>query len=164
MGHEARAGEVTGIDCGSLAGDASLVFVGRIRTPWTERGSAPKNTRESDAPCTIEVDPRFAPALDGLEGTSHLIVLYWLDRARRDFLVQAPSHAPRPLGTFALRSPNRPNPIGVGIVPLVAIRGSVLEVRGLDCLDGTPLLDLKPYIARNDSHPDAVVGWRDGRG
>ena len=87
-----------------------------------------------------------------------------LDIGERDFLVQAPGHAPRPLGTFALRSPNRPNPIGVAAVPLVDIAAGVVTVRGLDCLDGTPLLDLKPYIARTDSHPEAIVGWREDAG
>jgi tRNA-Thr(GGU) m(6)t(6)A37 methyltransferase TsaA len=144
------------------ADDAGLIFIGRIRTPFTDRGACPKNVADSDAVCRIELDPAYAPALDGLETASHVLVLYWLDRAERDFLVQAPGHAPRPLGTFALRSPNRPNPIGVAAVPLVDIAAGVVTVRGLDCLDGTPLLDLKPYIARTDAHPDATLGWRDG--
>ncbi len=160
MAVEVRAGEVVGEDWSRVRQDAALVFVGRIRTPWTERKACPKNTRASDAPCRIEVDPAFVPALRGLEQTSHLIVLYWLDRARRDFLVQAPAHAPHPLGTFALRSPNRPNPIGLGVVPLERIEGATLHVRGLDCLDETPLLDLKPYFATTDAFPAARVGWR----
>ncbi len=160
MAGDVRPGEVVGDDPGRRRPDAGLVFVGRIRTPWTERSGCPKNTRASDAPCRIEVAPPFAPALQGLDGTSHLIVLYWLDRARRDFLVQAPAHAPHPLGTFALRSPNRPNPIGLGIVPLERIEGTTRHVRGLDCLDGTPLVDLKPYFATTDAFAEAVVGWR----
>ena len=146
------------------AGDAALRFIGRLRTPWTERSHCPKNVAESDARCTVEVDPPFRPALDGLETCSHVVVLYWLGEAERDFLVQAPGHAPRPLGTFALRSPNRPNPIGLAAVPLLGIADGVLTVRGLDALDGTPLLDLKPYIARTDSHPGATVGWREDAG
>ena len=142
--------------------DAGLIFIGRIRTPFRERGACPKNVAESNAICRLELEPRFAPALDGLETASHVIVLYWLHDAARDFLVQAPGHAPRPLGTFALRSPNRPNPIGLAAVPLLGVEGAVVTVRGLDCLDGTPLLDLKPYIARTDSHPAATLGWRDG--
>ncbi|MEO1090282.1 MAG: tRNA (N6-threonylcarbamoyladenosine(37)-N6)-methyltransferase TrmO [Pseudomonadota bacterium] len=140
--------------------DASITFIGRARTPWTVRGQCPKNTIASDARCRIELDPAWIAALDGLEGSSHLWVLYWLDHARRDFLVQTPGHAPRPLGTFALRSPNRPNPIGIGAVPLERIDGAVLHVRGLDCLDRTPVVDLKPYFASTDSHPNATVGWR----
>jgi tRNA-Thr(GGU) m(6)t(6)A37 methyltransferase TsaA len=157
----ARAGERRLEGGAPPADEAGLVFIGRIRTPFTARGRCPKNVRESEAVCRIELEPRYAPALDGLETASHVIVLYWLDQAERDFLVQAPGHAPRPLGTFALRSPNRPNPIGFAAVPLLGIDGPAVTVRGLDCLDGTPLLDLKPYIARTDAHPDATLGWRD---
>ncbi len=157
----ARAGERRLANALAPADDAGLRFIGRIRTPWIERSACPKNVRESAAACTIEVDPLFSPALDGLATASHVVVLYWLDRAERDLLVQAPGHAPRPLGTFALRSPNRPNPIGFAAVPLRAIAGNVVTVRGLDCLDGTPLLDLKPYLTTTDCHPDAHVGWCD---
>ena len=83
-------------------------------------------------------------ALEGLEGCDRLELLYWLDRARRDLVRQAPGHGGGPRGTFALRSPVRPNPIGTALVRLVRREGAVLVVRGLDCLDGTPLLDIKP--------------------
>jgi tRNA-Thr(GGU) m(6)t(6)A37 methyltransferase TsaA len=79
-----------------------------------------------------------------VESCSHLIVLYWMDKSRRDLVLQVPRHYGEARGTFALRSPVRPNPIGTSIVKLVAREGSTLLVRGLDCLDGTPLLDLKP--------------------
>src|SRR5687768_17555863 len=139
--------------------DASVYFIGRIRTPWTERKDCPKNARESDAVCTIEVDPRWAAALRGVETCSHLVVLYWMDRARRDLVVQVPSHYGTGRGTFALRSPVRPNPIAMSVVRLVKIEGTTLSVAGIDCLDGTPLLDLKPYFASVDSEPGAKVGW-----
>lgn len=137
--------------------DAGLYFIGRIRTPWAERGDCPKNARGSDAVCTIELDPRYAAGLDGVAGCSHLVILYFMDRARRDLIVQAPRHAER-RGTFALRSPVRPNPIAMSVVRLVGIDGTTLKVVGLDCLDGTPLVDLKPYFASVDSVPDATVG------
>src|SRR2546423_9183867 len=98
--------------------DASVYFIGRIRTPWTRREDCPKNARESDAPCTIEVDPRWTEALTGIESCSHLLVLYWMDRARRDLLIQAPRHYAEPRGTFALRSPARPNPIAASVCRL----------------------------------------------
>jgi len=139
--------------------DAGLYFVGRIRTPWRTRDECPKNARESDAVCTIEVDPGFGAALKGVETCSHMLVLYWMDQARRDLVVQAPRHYGEPRGTFALRSPVRPNPIAASVVKLVAVDGPRLSVVGLDCLDGTPLLDLKPYFASTDAVPDAVVGW-----
>ena len=80
----------------------------------------------------------------GIESFERVVVLYWLDQSRRDLVRQSPKSDGRTTGTFALRSPVRPNPIGISRVRLVARHGSVLEVRGLDCLDGTPLVDLKP--------------------
>lgn len=139
--------------------DASLYFIGRIHTPWTRREDCPKNGHESDAVCTIEVDPRWAQALTGVESCSHLIVLYWMDRARRDLVFQVPHHYDEGRGTFALRSPVRPNPIAMSVVRLLRIEGNKLTVIGLDCLDTTPLIDIKPYFASTDSVPEAVVGW-----
>jgi tRNA-Thr(GGU) m(6)t(6)A37 methyltransferase TsaA len=139
--------------------DASLYFIGRIRTPWSSREQCPKNARESEAICTLEVDPRWAAALSGVESCTHLVVLYWMNRSRRDLVIQAPRHYEVGRGTFALRSPARPNPIAMSVVRLIGIEGTTLSVVGLDCLDGTPLLDIKPYFASTDAVPDAVVGW-----
>ncbi len=146
--------------------DAGLYFIGRIRTPWIERKDCPRNTRqarESGVVCTVELDPRWAEALAGVETCSHLILLYWMDRSRRDLVVQAPAHARVGRGTFALRSPVRPNPIALAVVKLVAVQGTRLSVIGVDCLDGTPLLDIKPYFASTDAVPEAVVGWHRDR-
>ncbi len=143
--------------------DAGLYFIGRIRTPWRDRADCPKNPSESDAVCTIELEPRYAPGLKDLETCSHVIVLYFMDRAPRNLVVQTPRHYGAPRGVFALRSPARPNPIALSVAELVSIEGPVLKVRGLDCLDGTPLLDLKPYFASIDARPQAVVGWRERR-
>jgi tRNA-Thr(GGU) m(6)t(6)A37 methyltransferase TsaA len=143
--------------------DASLYYIGRIHTPWKRREDCPKNPRETAAECTIVLDPRWAGGLQGLESVSHVVVLYWMDRARRDLVLQAPHHYPERRGTFALRSPVRPNPIAVSVAQLVRIEGNTLTVVGLDCLDDTPLLDLKPYFASTDSVPEASVGWHAGR-
>lgn len=142
--------------------DASLYYIGRIRTPWKRREDCPKNPRETDAVCTIVLDPRWVAGLQGLESVSHVVVLYWMDRARRDLVLQAPHHYAERRGTFALRSPVRPNPIAVSVARLVRVDGNELSVVGLDCLDDTPLLDLKPYFASTDSVPDASVGWHAG--
>ena len=139
--------------------DASLYFIGRIRTPWTARKDCPKNARESEAVCTIEVDPRWAPGLKDVGSCSHLVVLYWMDRSRRDIVLQVPSHYGVQRGTFSLRSPARPNPIAMSVVKLVKVEGTRLSVVALDCLDNTPLIDIKPYFASTDSIPDASVGW-----
>ncbi len=143
--------------------DASLYYIGRIHTPWRQRKDCPKNARESEAVCTIELDPRWAPALKDIESCSHLVVLYWMDRSRRDIVLQMPRHYGEQRGTFALRSPARPNPVAMSVVRLLKVDGNTLSVVGLDCLDGTPLLDLKPYFASTDSVPDAVVGWHKAR-
>jgi tRNA-Thr(GGU) m(6)t(6)A37 methyltransferase TsaA len=143
--------------------DASLYYIGRILTPWRKREECPKNARESDTVCTIVVDPRWAKGLSGLETATHVIVLYWMDQARRDLVVQSPRHYAERNGTFALRSPARPNPIALSVARLERIEGNTLFVTGLDCLDNTPLLDIKPYFASTDSVPDAHVGWHANR-
>jgi tRNA-Thr(GGU) m(6)t(6)A37 methyltransferase TsaA len=144
--------------------DAGIYFIGRIRTPWKARAECPKNARGSDAECTIELDPRYAAALDGVSACSHLVLLYFMYEARRDLLIQAPRHHTAPRGTFSVRSPVRPNPIAMSVVRLVGVEGTRLTVVGLDCLDGTPLIDIKPYFATVDSVPDAVVDRDKGHG
>jgi tRNA-Thr(GGU) m(6)t(6)A37 methyltransferase TsaA len=146
--------------------DAGVYFIGRIRTPWKQRKDCPKNaraSRESGVVCTIEVDPRWAQALPGVETCSHLIILYWMDHARRDLVVQVPTRAESGRPTFSVRSPVRPNPIALSVVELRKVEGTRLEVVGLDCLDGTPLLDIKPYFATTDSIPDARAVSHSGR-
>ena len=124
--------------------DASLVFIGRIRTPWTSRLQAPRQGRADGPVCRIEIFEPWVEALDGIERYERLEVLYWLHLSRRDLVRQSPRDDGRTRGTFSLRSPVRPNPIGTSIAELESVEGSTRLVRGLDCLDGTPLLDLKP--------------------
>ena len=143
--------------------DAGLYFIGRIQTPWKARKDCPKNARESDAVCTIEVDRAFADGLKDVEGCTHLVVLYWMDKAPRNLVLQVPGHYGVQRGTFALRSPARPNPVAMSVVKLLKVEDNRLSVVGLDCLDGTPLIDIKPYFASTDSVPEAVVGWHQDR-
>jgi tRNA-Thr(GGU) m(6)t(6)A37 methyltransferase TsaA len=150
---DARPGEVA-IDLPDKI-DAGLYFIGRIRTPFKSRTDCPKNTAESNAIGRVEVDPRYAAGLKDLALYSHVILLYWMDEARRDLIEQVPAHLGSPRGTFALRSPVRPNPIALAVVELLGIDGANLTVRNIDCIDGTPLLDIKPYFASTDSFPDA---------
>ncbi len=126
------------------AGDAGLEFIGRIHTPWANRADCPRHGKPDGPLCRIELFEPWALALQGIEAYARLEVLYWLDRARRDLVQQSPKNDGRTLGSFALRSPLRPNPIGTAVVVLESRQGNSLLVRGLDCLDGTPLLDLKP--------------------
>jgi tRNA-Thr(GGU) m(6)t(6)A37 methyltransferase TsaA len=126
------------------ATDAGLIFIGRIRSPWTTRMDCPRQGRPDGPICRIEVFEPWVAALEGIADFARLEVLYWLHRSRRDLVLQSPRDDGTTRGTFALRSPVRPNPIGTSIVTLAGIEGSTLLVRGLDCLDGTPLIDLKP--------------------
>ncbi len=140
---EIRTGEVAA-EAPPPATDAGLVFIGRIRTPWTERMLCPRQGRQDGPVCRIELFAPWHEGLDGLERYGHVEVLYWLDRSRRDLLRQSPKNDGTTRGTFSLRSPVRPNPIGTSVAALVGIEGATVLVRGLDCLDGTPLIDLKP--------------------
>ena len=150
----ARPGEVA-IDLPQSV-DADIYFIGRIRTPWKDVQACPRNSQRSgDALAHIELDPLFAQGLAGTELCSHLIVLYWLHLSRRDLIQQMPSHVTSARGVFALRSPVRPNPIGLSVVELVKAEGARLTVRNIDCVDGTPVIDIKPYFASTDSFPDA---------
>ena len=124
--------------------DAWLSFIGAIETPWSARGDCPRQGDRGSGPvCRLVLDATWEPALAGIDDHASLQVLYWMHQARRDLVRLAPrGGAIR--GPFALRAPTRPNPIASSVVTLVGRRGRVLEVRGLDCVSGTPLLDLKP--------------------
>ena len=134
------------------AGDGVVYFIGRIRTPWKSRAECPKRGDPHDGPiCTVEIDERWREALTGVDGHERLQLLYWMDQARRDLVRQSPKSDGRTTGTFALRSPVRPNPIASSVVHFVAAEDLRLLVRGLDCVDGTPLIDIKPdYCPRSD--------------
>lgn len=137
-----REGEVV-VDT-PKANDAGLVFIGRIRTPWTSREDTPRQGRHDGPVCRLEIFEPWVPALKGVDFYSNLEVIYWLHRSRRDLVLQSPKDNRSTRGTFSLRSPVRPNPIGTSIVKLVKLEGNTVFVRGLDCLDETPLLDIKP--------------------
>jgi tRNA-Thr(GGU) m(6)t(6)A37 methyltransferase TsaA len=127
-----------------LAADAGVYFIGVIHTPWTERAACPKRGSLDGPVCRIVVDERWHAALTDIADHPLLQVLYWMHRARRDLVLQTPNRTGKTTGSFALRSPVRPNPIASSVVALVGIEGGTLLVRGLDCLNGTPLIDLKP--------------------
>ncbi|MFP7570172.1 tRNA (N6-threonylcarbamoyladenosine(37)-N6)-methyltransferase TrmO [Marivita sp. S2033] len=137
-----RAGEVS-VDA-PLSDDATVQFIGTIRTPFTTRDLCPRQGSLDGPDCRIEVLPHWKDALTGIEKFEHLDILYWLHQSRRDLVLQSPGNNGDTRGTFALRSPVRPNPIGLSRVRLIRREGADLIVKGLDCLDKTPLLDIKP--------------------
>lgn len=124
--------------------DASLYFIGRCHTPWSDRLKCPRQGRLDGPLCQIEVFEPWIQALNGIAEFERLEVLYWLHESRRDLVLQSPRNDGLARGAFSLRTPVRPNPIATHIVQLVRVDGPNIFVRGLDCLDGTPLIDLKP--------------------
>lgn len=125
--------------------DAGLYFIGTIHTPWTTRKECPKRGDAENGPvCRLEVEELWRPALHGIGRHENLQILYWMDRARRDLVRQSPRSDGNTTGTFSLRSPMRPNPIASSVVRLVGVEDGAVLVRGLDCLDHTPLIDIKP--------------------
>ncbi|MGO9135525.1 MAG: SAM-dependent methyltransferase [Methylovirgula sp.] len=125
--------------------DASIYFIGRIRTPFVERSQCPRQgDRETGPICRIEIDPRWRQALTGIERYKELQILYWMNLSRRDLVLQVARGRDDATGTFALRSPARPNPIASSMVALIGVEDMALIVKGLDCLDSTPVVDVKP--------------------
>jgi tRNA-Thr(GGU) m(6)t(6)A37 methyltransferase TsaA len=129
-----------------------LVAIGAVESPLTERGSAPKQGDEGAPEASLVFEPEMAPALDGIAAGDELLVLTWLDRAKRDVLRVRPRGDPaqRERGVFKSRSPDRPNPIGLHRVTVVAVEGTRIRVRALEALDGTPIVDVKPLLRAID--------------
>lgn len=146
-----RPGEIAlPFDPAKTANDGSVVFIGRIRSPWKTRAECPRNmeqARESGQAASIEIDDVWRPGLDGLQKFTHAVLLYWMQEARRDLIVQCPRRRIDPAGVFALRSPARPNPIALATVRIVSVDKPAgrIAIDAIDCLDGTPLLDIKPW-------------------
>jgi tRNA-Thr(GGU) m(6)t(6)A37 methyltransferase TsaA len=122
--------------------------IGTIRSPYTETSQIPKGMGAThQAEGILEILPIYAPGLADIEGFSHLYVLWVFDRVAGYDLIAAPPSDTRTHGVFATRSPRRPNPIGLTVVKLLRREGSSLHVGGVDMLDGTPILDIKPYLS-----------------
>ena len=138
--------------------------IGVIHTPFTDVDGMPiQPIAAAGIRGTIDLDPGFAAGLLDLDGFSHLILLYHLHQVRAPRLTVTPFLDDRPHGIFATRSPARPNPVGLSTVRLVRVLGSTIEIEDVDMLDGTPLLDIKPYIPAFDDRPGARGGWFTGR-
>ncbi len=138
-----------------------LRAIGTLHTPFRTVADCPRNGRQPDPapPCLAVVDARFQPGLLALEGFTHLILLYWLG-PQGDGLRIVPPFDGQPRGVFATRAPLRPNPVGLSVVAYDGTDGpGRLRVRHLDCMDGTPLLDIKPYLPSTDAELGAGMGW-----
>jgi tRNA-Thr(GGU) m(6)t(6)A37 methyltransferase TsaA len=136
--------------------------IGFVRSPYTDTAQIPKGKgAEHRAEGVLEILPAYEPGLMDVEGFSHLYVLWVFDRARGAELVAYPPSDDKPHGVFATRSPQRPNPIGLTVVALLRREGRQLHVRGIDMLDGTPILDIKPYLSSVPEN-DLRRGWLTG--
>lgn len=125
---------------------AELTFIGHIETPYKSLGDCPRNIDPNGPLCRLVLKNPYGEGLLGLEAGREILILYWLEHADRARLRQNPAHIGKLTGTFALRSPHRPSPIGAALVKIEAISGNSITVKGLDCLDGTPLIDIKPAM------------------
>ena len=143
--------------------DFNLKPIGIIHSIYKTVDEVTRSKRD-DVVSSIELFKEYEDGLCDIEGFSHIIVVSWLHRSNFRGLKVKPLHFPEESrGVFATRHPDRPNPIGLSVVRLVKRTGNILEVKGLDMLDGTPLIDIKPYT-KSDRKTDARLGWLTGRG
>lgn len=138
--------------------------IGIIHSEFTDIKTTPIQSIFSTAEGTLEIYPEYVAGLKDLEGFSHLILLYHFHNAGEMILTERPfADVKSERGIFAIRHFRRPNPIGLSIVDLLEIQDNILHVRGIDILDGTPLLDIKPYIFQFDNRTNVRSGWVDSR-
>jgi tRNA (adenine37-N6)-methyltransferase len=137
--------------------------IGVIHSPFTALAQMPIQPRNNASTSgTLEIFPEYTEGLRDLDGFSHIILLYHLHKVGKPRMLVTPFLDSQPHGVFATRAPVRPNPIGLSLVQLIRIEGSLLRVDGLDILDGTPLLDIKPYIPSFDERSEHRIGWLEG--
>lgn len=140
--------------------DATVSFIGHVRSDWS-KGNCPRNIRQARAQgqaAKIELLESYVPALTGLEVGQAIWLLCWMGQSRRDLVIQNPKHAGNVRGTFALRSPARANPIGLSAVRVTSIDGNLIGIDATDVFDGTPVLDIKPWIETVDVPPGLPRG------
>jgi len=134
--------------------------IGIIHSPFEDITGVPiQPTGACGIKGTVEIFPEFTEGLKDLEGFSHVILLYHFHRVQKSKLIVTPFMDSLAHGVFATRAPKRPNPIGLSIVKLLSIEQNILHVENVDIINGTPLLDIKPYVPEFDQHPADRVGW-----
>jgi len=137
--------------------------IGIIRSPYKDKDQVPNQGYRSKKISRIELFKEFEEGLQDIEGFSHIVVIYWFHKSRGYHLSVKTPWDDIPHGLFATRSPHRPCPLGLTVVQLVAREGNVLKVKGLDAIDGTPVLDIKPYISSIDEGSAVKSGWLEGK-
>lgn len=145
-----------------MVDELTLTPIGVLRSPYEDKASAPRQPRAAEGVAgQIELYPGhgYDDALSDIAGWEYLWVLFWFDRSVGWKPKVLPPRSQKKRGVFATRSPRRPNPLGLSVVRLVAVEGLTLEIADVDVLDGTPVLDIKPYVAWTDAIPEAKSGW-----
>jgi tRNA-Thr(GGU) m(6)t(6)A37 methyltransferase TsaA len=138
----------------------SMIPIGIIHSPYTDpKGMPIQPTGAAETVGSIEIFPSYAPGLADLDGFSHIHLVYAFHRCRGFDLSVIPYMDTTPRGLFATRAPRRPNPIGLSVVALLHIHENTLQIQGIDVLDGTPLLDIKPYVPKFDAPDSTAHGW-----
>ncbi len=137
--------------------------IGIVHSPYYGRGETPRQGCGREEICQVEVFQEFEEGLKDIEGFSHIILIYWFHKSRGYHLLITTPWDIELHGLFTTRSPDRPCPLGLCVVELVAREKNILKVKGLDAIDGTPLLDIKPYIPSIDGKSNAQVGWLKGK-
>lgn len=155
-----------------------LKQIGVIHTPYKTSAECPCQACKSESIAEIEVFKEYEGGLKDVEGFSHLVVLYLMHKSKGYSLLVITPWDTEPHGLFTTRSPHRPNPIGISIVRLLERKGNILRVRGVDAIDGTPLIDIKPYVPEFDETPffkresftkekfkkrEVRIGWLEGK-
>ena len=134
-----------------------LNVIGVVHSPYKSPSEVP--LKRKDHISEIEMESELVKGLTDIEGFTHLHIFYWLHKSEGYSLIVQPPWDTKPHGLFATRSPHRSNPIGYSVVELVERKGNILRVKGLDAIEGTPVLDIKPFIKKRDCKPQAVSGW-----
>jgi tRNA-Thr(GGU) m(6)t(6)A37 methyltransferase TsaA len=142
--------------------DVTYKTIGIVHSEFTSKDSTPIQSVFSSSRGTVELFPEYADGLKDIDGFSHLYLIYHFNQAERCAIVQRPFlDGKKERGIFAIRHFNRPNPLGISIVELTGVRGNILDIAGVDILDGTPVLDIKPYVRQFDHRENVRNGWVD---
>lgn len=136
-----------------------LTPIGTIRSGFTALSDCPSASRFNNGTCDIIINPELEEGLHNITLSSHIVVLYWFHKANRQRVTRRIVPGQKKRGVFASRSPFRPNPVALSVVKLIKHEGNKLVVSGLDCLDGTKVVDIKPYSPEDDCFPEASIGW-----
>jgi formylmethanofuran dehydrogenase subunit E len=141
------------------------IQIGVIHSPYKTPAECPRQPSKSVQVAEIEVFEEYAEGLKDIDGFSHIVILYWLHKSQGHSLLVVTPWDAKQHGFFTTRSPRRPNPIGLSVVKLIERKGNILRVKGIDACDGTPLIDIKPYVPEFDEKEmrEVKIGWLDGK-